>query len=429
MGDVINTNLNGALLPSEELHESKVKPEWTRITFVIITSFLGAGVLSLPYSLSQLAYVPFYTLLVFVSVGSIVASDCYGRLYQVCPKAKVLADVAREAFGRRGEQICRCAVMIYLGGIITIFQLTCTISLQEMIGGGCQAYLGLIVALLAFSALQARSMHDLSFISVIGSVAIIVPCIMLLIAIPLRGQRKHASSDIFWASSSTIVRKAVGAMDLSFAYAGQVIFIELQNGMAKPKDFMKSVYSSSAVMTLTYAIVAAVGYHFVGQHDLRDGEPISTKLAKGSPMLRAINAFVLLHILIAYAVRSLDVSPTLCRDAFDSGRRERAFSWYSSRTWQRRCSRSADNRCTRGLEYDNRLHSPWGVSCLLACSIFFRYHVARVCDLWSRIKLHISYPPRPQARSAHFASNSRYIQSPDIPQHPSGACWHCCLGH
>lgn len=395
MGDVIDTSLNGALLPSEELHVSKAKPEWTRITFIIITSFLGAGVLSLPYSLSKLAYVPFYALLVVVSIGSIVASDCYGRLYQACPKAKVLADIAREAFGLRGERLCRCAVMIYLGGIITIFQLTCTISLQEIVGGGCQAYLGLIVALLAFSALQARSMHDLSFISFIGSLAIILPCIMLLVAIPVRGQRKHASTDIFWASSSTIVQKAVGAMDLSFAYAGQVIFIELQNGMAKPKDFMKSVYSSSVVMTLTYAVVAAVGYHFVGQRDLRDGEPISTKLAKGSPILRAINAFILLHILIAYAVRSLDLFSMPYHDIFNSGRRERAFSWNSSRTWQGRCGRSADRHGTSCLEYYYRLHSNWGVPCLLTCSVLFRYYVACICNLRRRLKFHVSYPTRP----------------------------------
>lgn len=311
----------------------KAKPEWIRITFVIITSFLGAGVLSLPFSLSQLGFVPFYLLLACVCVGSVAASHCYGRLYQACPKAQVLADVAREAYGKRGEDACRAAVMAYLGGIISIFHLTATISLEEVIGGGCSAYLGLAVGLVAFAALQARSMHDLSFISVLGSFAIIVPCIVLLVSIPERGRHKDASTDLLWPSTSTLVQKGVGAMDLGFAYSGQVIFIELQNGMAQPADFMKSVYSSSAVMTTTYAAVAATGYYFVGHHDLRDGQPISTKLAKGSPVLRIINAFILLHVLVAYAVRSPFASASCEASA---GRGQHVLSGYPACSWQGR---------------------------------------------------------------------------------------------
>jgi len=191
--------------------------------------------------------------------------------------------------------------MIYLGGIVTIFQLTCTISLKEVVGG-CSAYLGLAVSLLAFTVLQARSMHDLSMVSIVGSVAIIIPCVMLLVALPVRGRHHDATTDLLWPSASTVVQKGIAFMDLSFAYAGQIIFIELQNGMAKPADFMKSVLSSATVMTVTYAAVAGIGYYFVGQHDLRDGQPISTKLAKGSPTLIIINALILLHVLIAYAV-------------------------------------------------------------------------------------------------------------------------------
>ena len=292
----------GEVVTEEKKHHQTGKASWERVTFVIITSFLGAGVLSLPYAASRLGWVIFFVSLIVVAVGSVVSSDCYGRLYQVQPKAKVFADIAREVYGKRFERIFRVAVYVYIGGIVIIFHLTSTISLSEVAGGGCDAYLGLIVGALAFVALQARSMHDLSGIAMIGAGAILIPCVILVIAFPVRGRRHGASTDLFWPSTSTLVGKGVGFMDLSFAYAGQVIYIELQSGMAQPKDFMKSVLASNTVMTLTYAVVAAVGYYFIGKAQLKDGEPVSTKLAAGSPTLKVVNALVFLHVLVAYAV-------------------------------------------------------------------------------------------------------------------------------
>jgi len=285
----------------DEKHGATGKASWQRVTFVIITSFLGAGVLSLPYSASRLGWVIFNVALFVVAIGSVVASDCYGRLYQVRPKNRVFADFAREVYGERFERVFRGGVYAYVGGIVIIFHLTSTISLREVIGG-CASYLGLAVGLLAFFALQARSMHDLSGIAIVGSVAILVPCVIILIAFPARGRRHDAETDVWWPSSSTLVGKGVGFMDLSFAYAGQVIFIELQSGMEKPKDFMKAVVASNCVMTTTYFFVAAVGYYFIGKVQLRDGEPVSTKLARGSLTSQVVNAFVFLHVLVAYAV-------------------------------------------------------------------------------------------------------------------------------
>lgn len=292
----------GLLRASEDLQPTKPKPEWPQITFVIITSFLGAGVLTLPFSLSRLGYLPFYLLITFVALASLVTSDCYARLYRKLPKSKVLADVAREAFGPLGETLVRRGVALYLFGIITIFHLTCTISLQQIVGRACSSALGLAVSLCAFAAMQARSMQDLSMISVVGSCAIIIPCAMLLIVIPSRGRREGAENDFLWASSTSPTQKAVAFMDLTFAYAGQMIFIELQSSMAKPSEnFMKSVFCSNFVMTVVYCLVAAVGYYYVGRKGVSDGDPISTHLSDG-PALKTINAFIVLHVLIAYAV-------------------------------------------------------------------------------------------------------------------------------
>mmetsp|Transcript_21608 Transcript_21608/g.33174 ORF Transcript_21608/g.33174 Transcript_21608/m.33174 type:complete len:273 (+) Transcript_21608:1-819(+) len=145
-------------------------------------------------------------------------------------------------------------------------------------------------------------MHDVSQIAIIGSIAIIIPCIIFLIAFPTRGRRHDAHIAYLWPQTSTLVEKGVALMDLSFAYAGQVIFIELQSGMENARDLMKSVYTSNTLMTTTYAAVAITCYYFIGQHALRDGEPLSTKLAKGSPILKLVNALVFLHVLVAYAV-------------------------------------------------------------------------------------------------------------------------------
>ena len=89
-------------------------------------------------------------------------------------------------------------------------------------------------------------------------------------------------------------------MDVVFAFAGQVIFIELQSDMAQPEDFPKSVGASLGVMAVVYVLVASVGYVYIGASALADGRPLTSYLS--GTLLRVVNGFLAVHVLIAYVI-------------------------------------------------------------------------------------------------------------------------------
>jgi Ni,Fe-hydrogenase I cytochrome b subunit len=80
------------------------------------------------------------------------------------------------------------------------------------------------------------------------------------------------------------------------------MYIELQSGMAVPSDFPKAVRASTAVMFAAYVVVGSAGYYYLGREGLKSGDPITSDI--GGAALRAANAFLLVHVMIAYVIET-----------------------------------------------------------------------------------------------------------------------------
>ena len=281
-------SLQEELLGGDDAAVSKPGGEttWVKIALIIVTNFLGAGVLSLPFSASSLGYLAYGVALVSIFAVSLLSGRAFSACFRARPESRMMSDVAREAFGPRGERLVRYVQYFYMCGVLVIFHLTCAIALRRAAGGGCAVLMSAIVGACALVAMQARSTSTLGTLSALGTVCILVYIGIILVLLPVRGRRPGAREDVLPPPSSSLVAAGVAVMDVVFAFSGQVVYVELQAEMRTPAHFMRSVLSSNGLMFCTYAAIACLGYHFVGAEILASGEPITSAVAAtGSPAL------------------------------------------------------------------------------------------------------------------------------------------------
>mmetsp|Transcript_12830 Transcript_12830/g.38374 ORF Transcript_12830/g.38374 Transcript_12830/m.38374 type:complete len:443 (+) Transcript_12830:127-1455(+) len=278
---------------------------WTKIAYIIIAYFLGAGVLSLPFAASQLGYLLFGVALVLVYLASLLSARAYAACYEAHPVSRALSDVAKEAYGKRAETGTRILAYVFMTLVCVILHLTCSISLEHVAPGGCAVFYSLAVAVAIVLLLQVRDMSEIGTLSIIGVITILGVVGIIVIALPVRGGSGGGESFFVPQTHTTLLLMAIGFMDVVFSFAGQVIYIELLSEMEKPEDFSKAVFTSNTVMLCCYAVVGCLGYHIVGAKDLKSGEPVTSGVAsRGSPLDRIVNALLFVHVIIAYLIEA-----------------------------------------------------------------------------------------------------------------------------
>ena len=200
----------------------KAGTSWQKIGLIIITNFLGAGVLSLPYAASNLGYGLFLGLLVLVGLAAVLSGRAFNVAYLAVPEARVMSDVARAALGRRAESVVRCVQYGYMCGVLVIFHLTAAIALGRAVGGGCAVLLSACVAAAALSAMQARDMSIIGTLSMVGTTCIFIYIGLILVLLPLRGRVEGAEESVAPPADGlglekSLVSKGVSAISASIA--------------------------------------------------------------------------------------------------------------------------------------------------------------------------------------------------------------------
>jgi hypothetical protein len=229
------------------------------------------------------------------------------------PECHVLSDVALAAFGKRGEFATQCVVYFYIGGVTVIFHLTSAQAVASVANGAdvCSVLWSVLVGVVVLMFMQIRDIHEIGGLALVGAVSIFVPLIIILVQLITAGSSvsdDKAIDDyddetriVGRIDSSSFVTMGVGFMDIIFAFAGQVIFMELQSGMKNPAEFPKAVKLSSLVMVTSYTVAAGVAYSTIGSAILINGDPMTSDLAKGTS-LYVVNFFLAVHVMIAYVI-------------------------------------------------------------------------------------------------------------------------------
>jgi proton-coupled amino acid transporter len=297
--DPVPTDKGGAAV----LHHGT---SWQRICAIIIANMLGTGVLSMPYAASVMGWIPAAVLLLAFAMAALYSGLLYARLYQAVPQAKSLTDIATIAWGQRGKRVVGTVAYVYIGGVTVIFHLTATLAINavfyDVAGLKCAWVASAGVAALMLLLLQVRDMGDVGALAAAGTVAIAAPLVIILVVlISGKGGAPDDDDDDDESQTNALSTFGVAAMDVAFAFAGQVIFIELQSDMARPQDFPKAVAASLSVMAPVYGVIGAVGFAAIGKAALANGKPITSQLEEGT-ILRVVNAFLAFHVIVAYVI-------------------------------------------------------------------------------------------------------------------------------
>lgn len=324
------------------------RSHWTHTCCLLVASVLGIGVLGLPLAFVQLGQVWGLIALLLFGTGSVYSGVLINRLTMAAGRgAASYADLGHAAYGAAGRWVVRAVSFGYLFGTCASMQLTAAIALVELVRDVaghrlCLVTAGIVVVCLLLPLLQVRTLHALAFLAAAGVLCILVPAgivVAELSALPARarlanstgqyhaGNGTAAAGNGASAGGGAVALTAVspgfaagtGVANIIFAFAGQVLFVELQSEMAAPADFPRAVWWASATCLGVYVTVALVGYAFAQRVGVASAirAPITASLPRDTASERAAsaaaNALLLAHVLVAYVINANVVNRAVVR--------------------------------------------------------------------------------------------------------------------
>ncbi|GLJ17017.1 hypothetical protein SUGI_0294410 [Cryptomeria japonica] len=266
---------------------------WTAASHVI-TAVIGAGVLSLPWSVAQLGWIMgAIILLAFGAVTtytSLLLADCYRSPDRVNGKRNYkYSNAVKNILGGRNVILCKIAQYANLCGALVGYTLTSAISMMAIKKAGCFHKEGHATScrvsgnmfIIIFGALELilsllPSLEKISWLSIIAAImSFAYSSIGLALSISKAAGKKHPSGSLTGvpiggrvtkAQKTWYVFQALGNIALSYTFA--MVLIEIQDTIKSPppenKIMKKAIMMGMTVTTLFYMSIGLVGYAAFG---------------------------------------------------------------------------------------------------------------------------------------------------------------------
>eukprot|EP00122_Pirum_gemmata_P001264 Pgem_evm1s1128 len=286
---------------------------------------LGAGVLEVPDALNKCGWVLGSIVLTVMTCASIYGGlmlaklrgeKAYIRSYGDLVYHVLYERFTSERVAKLGRLCTNSIGYVYLFGAITIYLITAMESFSKVFHFWNLSPTEWIIAsaVCLLPLIQIRSLHEASFVSVIGVATIVVVNVMLLVRL-ITGvvNRSASASEIVEYDGQTFSSIINGITSMTFAYGGHVIMVEIMSEMKKPKDFSKSVMSSQLFMFANYAIIGVSGYYVYGN---KVKSPIIGNFPDDDIQSKIMNFCLFVHVLIAYCINSQVVCQALVSTVF-----------------------------------------------------------------------------------------------------------------
>ncbi|EQC41950.1 hypothetical protein SDRG_00800 [Saprolegnia diclina VS20] len=270
---------------------------WLDSMFIVVANVVGVGVLGLAHAFAMLGWLWGILALAITLGGSLYSGLLMTRMKGRVPTALVYADLGHAAYGNLGHAFITLFGYTYMTGICLSYQLTASLFLKELTNGVCFVSCATMVAAFVLPLAQYRNFTEMTSMAVVGAVSIVVPVLLIIVEVAWHGRFQAVETE--WVPSTTDFQAAtVACMDVIFAMAGHVFFVEIMSEMTDPSSFRHSLYCATSFLSWVYFTIAIVGYYCVGTSVLN---PITQNLA--SVLVRRwCSAFVLSHIIVAYVM-------------------------------------------------------------------------------------------------------------------------------
>ncbi|KAG6472556.1 hypothetical protein ZIOFF_070022 [Zingiber officinale] len=282
--------VSGQLQSEKEKEREKAIDEWLPITssrnakwwysaFHNVTAMVGAGVLSLPYAMSELGWGPGIAVMVISWIVTLYTLWQMVEMHEMVPGKRFdrYHELGQYAFGEKlGLYIVVPQQLIVEVGVCIVYMVTGGRSLKkfhDVICPDCKqiklTFFIMIFASVHFVLSQLPNFNSISGVSLAAAV------------MSLRGKQENVEYGYKSHTQGGTVLSFLAALgDVAFAYAGHNVVLEIQATIPstpeKPskKPMWKGVIVAYIVVALCYFPVAFVGYWAFG-NDVEDNILIS----------------------------------------------------------------------------------------------------------------------------------------------------------
>ncbi|XP_065876652.1 lysine histidine transporter 2-like [Euphorbia lathyris] len=296
---------------------------WWYSAFHNVTAMVGAGVLGLPYAMSQLGWGPgsavlilswiitLYTLWQMVEMHEMVAGKRFDRYHEL----------GQHAFGEKLGLwiVVPIQLMVEVGSDI-VYMITGGKSLKKFHDTVCgpdhckeisTTGFIMIFASLHFCLAHLPSFNSITVVSIAAAAMSLSYSTIGWVASANKGREPDVQYGPRESTSAGQMFNFFGALgDVAFAYAGHSVVLEIQATIPstpeKPskKPMWKGVIVAYIIVALCYFPVAFVGYWTFG-NNVEDNILIS--LHKPRWLVAAANMFVVIHVIGSYQVFAIPV--------------------------------------------------------------------------------------------------------------------------
>ncbi|KAJ1415530.1 Amino acid transporter, transmembrane domain [Sesbania bispinosa] len=296
----------------------------------IITAIIGAGVLSLAWSTSQLGWTagPICLLACAVAtyISSFILSDCYRTNDPVTGKRNyTYMDAVRTYLGHKRTWLAGFLQYFSLYGVSTAYVITTATCLRAILKSNCYhkeghhapCKYGDTVYMMAFGLVQVfmsfiPNLHDMAWVSVVAAImSFTYASIGLGLGIKTVVENGTIMGSITGVPASNLADKlwlvfqALG--DIAFAYPYTVILLEIQDTLASPPPENKTMKKASMIAifitTFFYLCCACFGYAAFGNQTPGN---LLTGFGFYEPywLIDFANACIILHLVGGYQIYS-----------------------------------------------------------------------------------------------------------------------------
>ncbi|XP_050231502.1 lysine histidine transporter-like 2 [Mercurialis annua] len=295
--------------------------KWWYAAFHNVTAMVGAGVLSLPYAMSNLGWGPgvvilflswiitLYTLWQMVEMHEMVPGKRFDRYHEL----------GQHAFGEKlGLYIVVPQQLICEVGVDIVYMVTGGKSLQkihDLLCKNCKhiktTYFIMIFASVHFVLAHLPNFNSISGVSLAAAVMSLSYSTIAWGASVDKGRRPDVDYSYRASTTTGTVMDFFTALgDVAFAYAGHNVVLEIQATIPSTPDkpskvaMWRGVIVAYIVVALCYFPVAFLGYYIFGD---KVEDNILISLEKPVWLIVMANAFVVIHVIGSYQLYAMPV--------------------------------------------------------------------------------------------------------------------------
>ncbi|XP_071696104.1 lysine histidine transporter 1-like isoform X2 [Rutidosis leptorrhynchoides] len=288
--------------------------KWYYAAFHNVTAMVGAGVLSLPYAMSNLGWGPGVVILILSWVITLYTLWQMVQMHEMVPGKRFdrYHELGQEAFGEKlGLYIVVPQQLICEVGVNIVYMVTGGKSLKKFHETVCEdcekiktSYFIMIFASVHFILSHLPNFNSISGVSLAAAVMSLTYSTIAWTASINKGMQQNVQYGYKGTTPTQTTFNFLTALgDVAFAYAGHNVVLEIQATIPstpeKPSKgpMWKGVVVAYIVVALCYFPVALIGYYMFG-NEVADNILIS--LEKPKWLIAAANMFVVIHVIGSY---------------------------------------------------------------------------------------------------------------------------------